>query len=89
VNPQHALKANGRVAVAAFRVIWLDHGAQFGPRHDRIYGVEKLVAPLAFASRLESRTLICGHRKRLLLDRLLPVSLHVQSTTPKVHARWT
>ncbi|CAM2157632.1 hypothetical protein PT2222_420044 [Paraburkholderia tropica] len=89
VNPQHALQTNRRATVAAFRVIRFDYRTQFGPRNDGVHRVKKLVASRAFASGLEPRTLIRGHRERLLLHCLLPFSLLVRSITLDAHKRWT
>ena len=89
VNPQHAFQTNRRTAIAAFRIMRLDDRAQFGPRHDRVHRVEKLVAPRAFAVSLETRTLIGCHRQCLLLHPVLLSSLTQTSITPEVHKRWT
>jgi len=82
MDPQHALQTNRRAAIAALRVMWLDHCTQFSPRHDRIHGVEKLIAPRPFAVCLETSTLIGCHRQRLLLH---PVLLSL--STPSYNAR--
>ncbi|MGF6504234.1 hypothetical protein OKW26_000037 [Paraburkholderia sp. 32] len=74
VDPQHALQTDRLAAIAALRIMRLDHRAQLRPWHDRVHRVEKLVAPRAFAVRLETRSLIGCHRQRLLLHPVSPSS---------------
>lgn len=67
VDAQHALKANGRAAVACFGVVRLYHLAQSGPWHYCLHGPQELFASGGFARMLESVVLICGHCQGLLL----------------------
>ena len=67
MDAQHALQTDGWTPIACLGVVRCDFVAQRSPRHQRIHGHEKFVAPRGFAMLFKARLCVGRHGKGLLL----------------------
>ena len=67
MDAQHALQTDGWTPIARLGVVRCDFFAQRSPGHQRIHGLEELVAPRGLAMLFKTRLCVGCHGKGLLL----------------------